>query len=251
MGVNYSPKIVTDGLWGCWDFANKKSFDGSSVSNFRELVYNKKQFQNNIVVTGQWDPRGYYTIHSPAYGDGTAGYHNGNNVGWKFAHDQRSLSTEGTFEAVVETYHTNISQDMGIWGQAGFWRLMQEKQKWEFWARENGSGSSGSLKTGDIITKNEWTHFVGTIKTNPGLMKIYINGEEVASQTTPWAWGEGAGTDHMNIGQSWWGDSDSYFRGAIRLCRAYTKQLSQKQVKQNYDTVKDWMVYATSEKTVW
>ncbi len=262
MGLFHSPKIVTDGLWACWDFANKKSFDGSNITsmlsaenNFKDLVQATKQTyveQTGQLNINQWDPRGYYTVHSPAVNANIDNF-DGANTGWVFSNDLRNQSptNEATFEAVVETYQTTENQDIGIFGQGSMWRLVQDKQKWEFWVRENGNGSTTTLKTGNIITKNKWYHYVGTIKTNPGLMKIYIDGEEVASQTTPWAWGAGHTTDNMHIGQAWWGLTTSTFRGAIRLLRVYTKQLSQKQIKQNYDTVKDWMVWAHETKTTW
>ena len=251
MGLFHSPKIVTDGLWACWDFANKKSFDGSSVTNIKDLVKrNESITDNNQVSTSNWDPRGYYTFHSYAI-NSDVDHLDGGNVGWKWSHDLRNQSTEATFEVVVETYQDTESQDIGICGQGSMWRLMQNQQKFRIWARENANGGTTNLNSGDIFTKNKWWHFVGTIKTNPGLMKIYANGEEVASQTTPWAWGAGHTTDVTNFGQSWWGDTDSYFRGSMRLFRMYTKQLSQEQVKQNYNTVKDWMAYAHETKTTW
>ena len=154
---------------------------------------------------------------------------------------------------MVETYQNTETQDIGIFGQGGSWRLMQKTQKWRLWFRRESNNKSATVSSGDIIEKNKWYHVVATINSVADTVFIYVNGEQVATDSLGNAspWGGGNNTNVMVLGQAWWGDVDSNFRGAIRLMRMYTKQLSQKQIKQNYDTVKDWMVYAHETKTTW
>ncbi len=93
----------------------------------------------------------------------------------------------------------------------------------EYW--QNGASSyTGAVTASNVLLNNEWYYLTGVININQNYIKIYVNGEEKASNT---ASGQiGPHNDPFRISYPDWGVSGTYFNGLIDEVRIYNKALT-------------------------
>jgi len=98
---------------------------------------------------------------------------------------------------------------------------------------KNYNGSWQSINSSTTVNYNQIYHLVyvnraGSSTTN-GTMDMYINGEKDSNSGTNSYTTNGGPVNA--IGRSWAG----YFDGDIHICKRYTRGLSDKEVKQNFN----------------
>ncbi len=99
------------------------------------------------------------------------------------------------------------------------------------WSCYNGGYKIAT--TNSAIPLNEWTHVVGTIKSNEtGGVKIYVNGEVQAITDTTTACGS---YGSLYLGAYIWPISN-YYNGVMDDVRVYNRNLSASEVKQLYNS---------------
>ena len=88
--------------------------------------------------------------------------------------------------------------------------------------------------TGTVLTANKWHHIVVTRSGTS--RKIYVNGENVQTDTTATAY---SGDDSLDIARYGYSGGSSYFDGDIGQFRIYSSELTADQVMQNYRFTKN------------
>jgi hypothetical protein len=98
----------------------------------------------------------------------------------------------------------------------------------EFWIREQGFGSSNTIRGGEI-QQDKWHHYTGVYNSETGNQKLYVDGELVATEKPDF---ESIGDYHKNlcVGESYCG-SGSYFEGKATEVIIFNRALDQAQVK--------------------
>jgi hypothetical protein len=227
MSIDYSPKIVTDGLVFCMDFANIKCYPGSGAS-CRDLSANS--FNGEL-------------INSPPYTSST------NNKFFSFngATNNRLIRIPNstlldTQTPSVEVWiRTNATTQSGFWFEKGVvnsqYSLFQESNT-IYWRQNFGTFNQLITTTtvGAGINTSSWFQVVGTFIT--GSRKLYVNGilKNSDSQTGTIATNNGG----MSIGAygGYSGSRGYYYNGDIAIVRVYNKELSASEVLTNYNSLK-------------
>ena len=100
-------------------------------------------------------------------------------------------------------------------------------------------GSVAETELTATIDPNEYSQVVGVIDIGPGDMRLYLNGNLVASATNSslndWAGGDGAGLGKANGATNFSGATS--FEGEIAWFRFYESALSTTQVATNYESI--------------
>ena len=116
----------------------------------------------------------------------------------------------------------------------------------------NVDGSTYFLDSQDSLPLNRWSHIVLTWDPETEQMKLYRDGEEVASRATGINLGSGT-TRYLTIGDgseagSFDGDRNkAYFGGKVDSIRIYEEDLSLSQIRSLYNSG-SWRIGTTTEK---
>ena len=228
MSIDYSPKIVTDGLVFCMDFASVKCYPGSGAS-CRDLSVNN--FDGEL-------------INSPPYTSST------NNKFFSFngATNSRLIRIPNstlldTQTPSVEVWiKTNATNQNGFWFEKGTvntqYSLFQEGTT-ILWRHNFGTYNQLTTTTsaGAGINASGWFQVVGTFIT--GSRKLYVNGilKNSDSATGTIATNNGG----MSIGAygGYSGGRGYYYNGDIAIVRVYNKELLASEVLNNYNALKN------------
>ena len=225
MGVNYSPKIATDGLVLCLDAGNKKSYPGAGttwydISGKGDAILNGPTFSSD---------NGGSMIF-----DGTNDYGEINDNS-DFLFGTGSFTEEAWHKANVDaTWKAPIFRGLeASWG--GLW-IDPSGNFHPYHYSETGSAQT--FDTG-VAVGTDWIHHV-TTTTNTGsavTIKVYTNGALRATQSTTVSGWQPKNTSvgtNLQVG----GASGSSFLidGRIVICRIYKgKALSATEVKENFN----------------
>lgn len=214
MAFNFSPKIITNGLILYLDAANSKSYDNSS-DNWIDLVRKTETtVDSNINFSndgnGSFEMSGTtHEILSPALSE--LSNTSFTLCGW----------VKGNF---------SLFNSFGTWiGYDGLRRIL---------IRNDGkllSQLSGNFLSNGNISSNSW-HYITYMYDKENLKEYYyINGEydseQVASGSEEWS-------SSFYFGQY---DLSSNYKlfGNVSLAQIYNKALTSKEIKDNYDTLKN------------
>jgi hypothetical protein len=227
MAINYSPRIVTNGLVLCVDAANTKSYPGngltwtglvesSSATLGANTLYNTSGYfgldatVNSAMVTAgitypsSWSQPTSFEMWTYFDSDGT--WHN-TLRGGLFSRG----STAGTFGLI----RNNIDNQVGMW-------LRHD---------------TATILAVGTVTSNTWVHIVGTWDGTSNV-NLYVNGTVSSASGSPtgspdvgnYSLGGQAGTLA--------GSPGNYMKGRIAIARVYNIALSADQVSQNYQALR-------------
>ena len=228
MSIDYSPKIVTDGLVFCMDFASVKCYPGSGAS-CRDLSVNN--FDGEL-------------INSPPYTSST------NNKFFSFNGTANNRLIRIPNSTLLDTQtpsvevwiKTNATNQGGFWFEKGTvntqYSLFQEGTN-IIWRHNFGTYNQLTTTTsvGAGINASGWFQVVGTFIT--GSRKLYVNGilKNSDSATGTIATNNGG----MSIGAygGYSGGRGYYYNGDIAIVRVYNKELLASEVLNNYNALKN------------
>ena len=107
--------------------------------------------------------------------------------------------------------------------------------------------SSGIYATYSYPTTGQWVNmcitYDGTVSGNSNRLKLYINGEQVTLSyfgTIPSS--IDANTDTLDIGLIQSGTGDRFITGSFGHLLTYTSTLTSNDVRQNYDSTRNWFL---------
>lgn len=228
MSIDYSPKIVTDGLVFCMDFASVKCYPGSGAS-CRDLSVNS--FNGEL-------------INSPPYTSST------NNKFFSFNGTTNNRLIRIPNSTILDTQtpsvevwiKTNQTNQNGFWFEKGVvnsqYSLFQEGANIQ-WRQNFGTFNQLTTTTsaGAGINTSGWFQVVGTFVT--GSRKLYVNGilKNSDSQTGTIATNNGGMSIGVYGGYS--GSRSYYYNGDIAIVRIYNKELLASEVLNNYNALKN------------
>jgi len=229
MSIDYSPKIVSDGLVFCMDFANIKCYPGSGAS-CRDLSANS--FNGEL-------------INSPPYTSST------NNKFFSFNSTTNNRLIRIPNSTLLDTQtpsvevwiRTNATTQSGFWFEKGVvnsqYSLFQEGANIQ-WRQNFTSGlstfSTGAATTAGINTTG-WFQVVGTFIT--GSRKLYVNGILKNSDSATGTITTNNGGMSIGVYGGYSGSRSYYYNGDIAIVRVYNKVLLASEVLNNYNALKN------------
>jgi hypothetical protein len=221
MATNYNPSIVTSGLVVNLDAGNVKSYPGSGTT-WTDLTGNG----NNGTLT-----------NGPTYSANNGGYFTFDGV------NDQVVAASSYLDGTAGAYNT---VELWMYWTGGWGGFPMEFSSYRLWMPADVSGLGFNNGNGDLYgfnassLANSWKHitavFYNGSYTNNA--KIYVDGTiQTLSQLKSPAT-NGTVDSTLTIG-GYRGGSTSYpFPGRIALLRAYSRQLSQTEITQNYNALR-------------
>lgn len=232
MGLQHSPKLVTNGLVLALDSMNPKSYPGTGTT-----WYDLSGYGNHATMTNFTGP--------------SAGSTSGFDTNTKYMMFDRHLGgSDGTANNVANVANTSVLDDclcengmsVSMWLRittAVCTAMTKWNGSWEIYYctpltfRTQGTGGtdgiSSYLNTNYV---NVWSNITGT--HNGTTRKIYFNGVEIFSDTNV-VTGQNT-TNVISIGA--YENGAFAFVGAIPIYNLYNRALSANEVLQNYNATK-------------
>lgn len=203
MGLNHSPRIVTDGLVMCVDAANTKSYPGSGTTWF-DLSGNS----NHLTLTG-----------SPTFTSGVAQF----NGTTQWAQNTLNLST-GTSTVMAGSRYSGATRERVITSTVNNWLLGH----WgstvgnfyaEGWVTAAGAGGNDT----------SWRIYAGTNDVTGDLYNLYINGSLSVGNANG-----SAGPNGISVGR-WGAGASEYSACEVAFVFAYNRVLTASEIQQNFN----------------
>jgi len=219
MGINYSPRIVTDGLVLCLDAANIKSYSGSGTTWFdlsksgnNGTWSNNPTFSNNNNGTFQFVPSGARVNLEPLSLSDTVNF---------------TVSVWGNFQTYTGTTRPR------------FFSLSQSGINLQFGHNESGRQNELYIRYNDTLyaalamNPDNWGHYVVT--KNDNTVTFYVNGKAstTISTTVPTA----AATGNY-IGSYSTTTSAATLNGFFGQLLYYQRPLSAAEISQNFNATR-------------
>ena len=216
MGLQHSPRIVTDGLILCLDAANKQSYPGSGT------VWTDLAGSNNGTLT-----------NGPTFSS-----ENGGSIVFDGVNDIANTTYVSantyTFSAWFKTnvvsdgYRNIISIPTPNYSLV---LLDNDSPNLGFWTNDNLNGESLSTPT---ISTNTWYNvaFVREGNNTTGGYKAYLNGVLYGNANT----GTWSSTANLSVGGRT--DTAQFLNGNISQVYIYNRTLSPTEILQNYNATK-------------
>jgi hypothetical protein len=225
VGINYSPKIVTNGLVFCVDAGNRISYAGSGSS------WTDMQSNNNVALSGSpsfsTSNRGYLSFASASSQYGTASSP-GDLSRWTVETFVRFTSSYGTKVATIVTGQYNLSNKLNF-------SIGTNNAPTNYNIAVGFFDGSWHNTTGVAYALNTWFHIVGTY--DGSTVKQFTNGVEVQSLSysgTPSSGGE------LRINRRWDDvvSSSNLLDTNIGVIRIYNRALTSSEILQNYNNIR-------------
>ena len=233
MGLVHHPNVVTDGLIGCWDAANKRSYPGAG-STLIDLAGSNS-------ATLNYDTEFADVNGGAIYLDGTE-----DNVTVPIIDGQNgfSFSIWLYFVAIPTNNYTCFSIYNGGGAEFMFYIMETSAHTTSYMLGRRGAGTGNTLTSTNTAYQpssnlDKWVHYCATYNgggaTTVGNYKVYFNGQ-VTDINLVENFGGGGNQDPMKWGQdaSGAGDLDGYM-GHVAF---YNRPLSADEVSQNYESLK-------------
>ena len=233
MGTVYNTNIVTDGLIGCWDAANKRSYPGAGTtwtdlagSNSATLV-NDATFADVSLGAIAFDGTND-SVTVPII-DGQNGF---------------SFSIWLYFLAVPTDNYTTFSIYNGGGAEFMFYIMETSAHTTSYMLGIRGAGTGNTLTSTNKAYQpssnlGKWVHYCATYNgggaTTVGNYKVYFNGQ-VTDINLVENFGGAGNQDPMKWGQDAAGAGD--LNGYMGHIAFYNRPLSADEVKQNYEATK-------------
>jgi hypothetical protein len=211
MALSHSPQIVRDGLVLYLDPANTKSYPGSGTTFF-DLSKNI----NATLVNGVLISNNRITL------DGVNDYINTNT-------DSFDVSASIAFEFVVRL--STITQNKVLIGKYDG----SAPDMWIGFRNDLQYFTAGyyGLQTPFVVTDNVFRHYVITRDTANTINKLYVNGNLI---TTNWIVRTNP-RGNLMIGK-FGVSADFYFPGDLGFIKIYNRNLSEPEIKQNFNATR-------------
>ena len=165
-------------------------------------------------------------------------YFDGINDYLQITANETSLSFKPGQTIGMWIYHPDISERRNLWDQAyggyGTWTHEQGDSINYYYGSNGGNGQSYKGFSSLDVPENEWQYITSTRYT--GGAKWYLNGLLKTSTTDSYTPMTATTTTNIRIGVGYTG---YYFKGSIALVHAYTRGLSDSEVLQNYNALKE------------
>ena len=218
MAINYSPKIVTNGLVLCLDAANPKSYPGNgtvwkdlSGNERHATLFNNPTFDNNGVGSFIFD----------GLDDWARTENNGIGTGASIPH---SMEMWVNFNVITGTRWW-----LAVLGQYG-----QGAHHW-IGTSATGTGfgawSASCQRNPNLLGINQWIHITQTFDGT--VLKDYVNGVNGSSCV---ATGFNFTNSNFTIGLRL--GSEAYFNGKVSSAKIYNRALSLQEIQQNFNAVR-------------
>lgn len=218
MGLNHSPRIVTDGLVLCLDAANRKSYSGSG-NTWIDLSGNA--FNHTL------------TDASITTIDGALCF---NMTGTGRAVDSGTTYTFGASHTMIAWARPLADSSTAIWRT--LWRtqpddhpllIQNDSNVIGYYDNNAANFVSYGLNAGTLGLENKWTMF--TIVATGGVSTCYINAGSVKGSVNYTA----SGTSHDAIGNVSTGTQPF---GYVSLAKLYSRALTIAEIQQNFNALR-------------
>ena len=226
MGLVHHPNVVSDGLIGCWDAANRRSYPATGTTWTDVVGSSNGSFENSGGTSLAFDSAHGGSIVF----DGT---------------DDYVLATD--FQDVSPVSGTN-SYTFGIWvyfdsveATTFLSQYISASNRWSLWVNASNDihfadrGSGGNIQSAGhsyTFTAKRWYYL--TVLKDGSTLKTYIDGSLVKSESFS------PNNPARSAGLLFGTDTDNYdtLDGNIALVHAYNKALTNAEVLQNYEAMK-------------
>ena len=237
--------IVTDELVFCVDPANKVSWSGPDSATVNDFIgtnigtiYNDTSGSygdnNSFAFDGATD---YITLYDGTIGALPSAFSIGASDSYSIAfwfksnkggapntaYTQRNISAGSVFNRFSFSYV----------GSSDTYRVTYAIRD-----NENTQASEVSDST-NLVIRNQWNYIVGVLDRSADKLFVYVN--KVVTGTGTGASSIGAMTDitDVSLGRDPYGGGRSYLQGQIGPIQIYNKALSQSEITQNYNALKN------------
>lgn len=221
MGVNYNPKIITDGLLLFLDAANTKSYSGSGT-NWVDLIANINNGTITNSPTFSTSNGGFFTFVAASSQYITCGNNSildvGNNITVNCWFNSDSISS---YQVLVAKVLSDFSLGWEMANSSGTLRMTLRP-----------SATQINLVQGSISVS---TWYMATMTFNGTTARLYLNGSQTGSTSS-------GGPVTLNSSQALTiarrdpnTGVPSYFNGKIAQVSMYNRELSAEEIMQNFN----------------
>ena len=224
MGINYSPKIVTDGLVLYLDAANSRSYPGTGNTWFDlSGKGNHGTLINGVGYSS--DNKGSMVF------DGVNDYIDNGNTNSLNSIGGTSNITVSSW--VLYTAYGGGGRSYSVITVKGFpWTWLLENPSNKFRFRISASGSDVNVADSSVHSLNFWYNVVGTYDGSN--MKIYVNGvlKKTKSQTGVLA------TNSISAKIGTYRGTDYNLNGKVSNVKIYNRALTELEIQKNFNATK-------------
>lgn len=218
MGINYSPKIVTDGLVLYLDAANKKSYPGTG-----NTWYDLSGYGNHGTLNGvTYSSNGYFIF------DGLDDYVNGNLI--------QGLGSSITIEIGINLITSMASRIFfGIDTDSHTSLGVFLNSTATIWYWNTGDSYNTPFNTSPQLSLNNWYNIIISTNQSDNNAKLYTDGiyTGVANYKNPTTTGTG---DKYQIGRYF---NNVYWANVkYSFFKVYNRALSATEIKQNFNATR-------------
>ena len=230
MGFYRGPNIVTDGLVFAVDAGSERSYPGSGTTTTSLVGSNTGTLTNGV------------------------GFNSGNGGYWDFdgVDDYIAVGNISTLTSNLITVCVWVKRDADGWNGAlfGFGTAASSTQDIYFWGGDSNRqfgfntwnsdswGFTGSTATGEIMD-GEWHHLTAVFNRSTITSSlIYVDGVSKSLSQVKGATQTRTPSTNFGIGLNGWNGGNQLLNGNLSNTLIYNKQLTQAEVKQNYNAQK-------------
>ena len=228
MGLVHHPNVVSDGLIGCWDAGNRRSYPGAGT------VLTDLAGGVNGTLTNEDDDALNFNSFKGGYleFDGTDGRVDcGDNliIGWS----EISVCVWALVENSGDTYPKLVSR-----AHAGCFdfAIGRSSSNYLFCYVNSGYINTPTDSMNDYYGK--WTHYAMRWKRGTGDFRLYINGELEATGERYYDTINDAGKYNLSFADRPTEGGGRALNGAMGPVYIYDRALSDDEIKQNYEATK-------------
>ena len=225
----HSTRIVTDGLVLCLDAGNTKSYPGSGTT-WTDL---SGQGNNGTLVNGVgFDGGNGGSLSFDGVNDGVQLPH---NSFWVISPSDK-FSFTSWFYAEPTTQSVSMILSHQRCNNPGFQLIVNDTTSLSF----RVAGNISVFATYSTNVTGKWNYAVSTFDGSNGSMKLYLNGELVATNTNTFGWTEySAGYSEVWLGRRYTCGNTDEFTGKISSFSFYKgKALTASEVQQNFNALR-------------
>jgi len=239
MGFYRGPQIVKDGLVFYLDGANSKSYSGTGTTWFGLINNNNGTLANNALYDQK--NNGIFVF------DGVNA-----RVNTSFIYETFNSYTINVwiFRKSTKSFQTLLGGDRDNSISMGI-RIDDANLLFH----TNDSVDKILFDVPNILPLNKWVNITATVvyTTQPssstsGIVALYLNGNQVGTNTFS---GVGTFERTLRIGSPTNNNLNRAFHGDISQVSIYNRDLSNQEIKQNYDTIKNRFNQIDAEQDVW
>jgi len=226
MAAHSGPDIIQDGLVLSLDAANTKSYPGSGNTWFG-LDKNKNDvpkgsfyvptFSNNAFTFVGSGSNRFFQAPDPGVG----------NI----------FTIEGVFKSTSSSNSNGIFLTPASNGFDNFLRVRATSGLNDFcffYCQSTDTNNTQIKSAEDSVITNQWHHY--TVTMNQNTTNMWFDGEHVASSTESFTIGSWTGVWRIGVRYSGY---SADFAGEIPLVKVYNRVLTDSEIKQNFDAIRD------------